>query len=213
MKRQDCKKSEENEKLKLQYEEDRFLWKAMKAGDPLALKKIFNKYYADLFFYGSKLEGNKDKSPDTIQDLFANIWENRKKIKDVVYLKAYLFTSLRNNLLKTYTKDIIDRSSTDGGENSDFNFDISPEEIYLDNETIAENVRIIEELLVKLSPKQKEIIYLKFYGNYSNSEISEIISIKQQSVANLLARTIKTLQKEQNERKFPFLNVLISGLL
>jgi len=213
MKRQELHKSKDYKKLILQLEEDRHLWHALKLGDPIALKGLFNKYYTDLFFYGTKLVSSSNSSADTIQDLFANIWEKREKIADVIYVKAYLFTALRNNLLKVNSKDIINISDSDGGENSDYNFDISPEEIYLDNETQTENKRIIEELLGKLSPKQKEIIYLKFYSNYSNIEIGEILSIKQQSVANLLARTIKTLQKMQKQYNPLLFNILISGLL
>lgn len=213
MKRPKLQKSQDCKKLNFQFDEDRQLWNAIKLGDPNALKKLFEKYYADLFFYGSKLVSNSNRSADTIQDLFVKIWETRKTNKDVIYVKAYLFTSLRNNILKINPKDILNESPSDKGLNSLYSFDISPEDIYLDNETQIENQRIIEELLAKLSPNQREIIYLKFYANYSNIEISEIISIKQQSVANLLARTIKTLQKLQKQSNHPFLNILISGLL
>jgi len=213
MKRPKLQKSEDCNKINFQLDEDRQIWRDIKLGDSIALKKLFDKYYADLFFYGSKLVGDSDTSADTIQDLFANIWEKRKTITEVKYVKAYLFTSLRNNILKTDPKDIFNKPHSEEGLNSKYSFDISPEEIYLDNETQKENRRIIEELLSNLSSNQKEIIYLKFYGNYSNIEISEILSIQHQSVANLLTRTIKALRKQQKQHNFTFVNILISGLL
>lgn len=213
MKKAKLQKSEDCKKVSLQFDEDRHLWNAIKLGDPNALKKLFDKYYADLFFYGSKLVHNSNNAADTIQDLFANIWEKRKQNKEVTYVKAYLFACLRNNILKVDSKDVLKGSYSDEVLNSKCDFDISPEEIYLDNETHIENQRIIEELLAKLCPNQKEIIYLKFYGNYSNIEISEILSIKQQSVANLLARTIKTLRKHQKQNNLAFVNMLISGMI
>jgi len=213
MKRQGPQQNKQHKELNIQLKEDRLLWRALKLGDTIALKELFNKYYSDLFFYGSKLASSRNKSADTIQDLFANIWENRKSIADVVYVKAYLFTALRNNILKADPKDIFDKSESVNNLLHEYDFDISPEEIYLDNETQLENRRIIEVLLEELSPKQKEIIYLKFYGNYSNNEISEILSIEKQSVANLLARTIKTLKKKRKGHNFLIYNLLLSHLL
>ncbi|MDA3906745.1 MAG: sigma-70 family RNA polymerase sigma factor [Bacteroidales bacterium] len=213
MKQQDPRKNNHQEKLKLKLEDDRRLWLKLKQGDTIALNSLFTKYYNDLFFYGIKLVGTREQTADRIQDLFANIWENRKNLTEVANIKAYLFTALRNNLLKPNPKNILNRAETVNNLNSAYQFDISPEEIYLESETIVENRRIIEELLAELSPKQKEIIYLKFYGNYSNIEISEILEIKQQSVANLIARTIKVLQNKQIQHNLTIFNVLILSLL
>lgn len=192
---------------------DRRLWLALKRGDTEALDIIFNKYYADLFFYGMKLTSNRDHVIDSIQDVFANIWETRKKISKVKYVKAYLFATLRNNLLKPDPKDVIIQTDKGFSISQNFILDISPENIYINKESQLEIKKLIEDLLEGLSTKQKEVIYLKFYSNYSNIEIGEILSIKQQSVANLLARTINLLRKRKKESNLPILNTLISCLL
>jgi len=200
-------------KLKKNYdiplEDEQFLWHALKLGDATALSSLFKKYYRDLFFYGLKLTGNQDLVADTIQDVFATIWETRKKISEVTHVKAYLCAALRNNLLRSNPRDIFIKTENTKGLGKDYVFDISPEEIYLEKETQLENAKIIEDLLANLSPKQREIIYLKFYGNYSNIEISSILSIKQQSVANLLLRTLSLLRKATKEKNSPILNLLL----
>lgn len=187
----------------LQLEDDQHLWRALKHSDPTALNRLFSKYYKELFFYGLKLSGKKDHVTDIIQDVFANIWETRRRISEVAHVKAYLFTALRNNLLKLPPGDNFIRIDTDNYLNRDCGFDISPEDIYIDNEAESETIKIIEDMLNGLSPKQKEIIYLKFYSNYSNIEISRILSTKKQSVANMLLRTIKLLRKKQKRINFP----------
>ena len=197
----------------LQLDEDQDFWHGLKLGDPTALNKLFNKYYQDLFFYGIKLTGNQDYVADVIQDVFANLWEKRKKVSEVAHVKAYLFATIRNNLLKPNPRDIINRINTDNSLNKDYSFDISPEEIYIDKELQLEIITIIKDLLADLSSKQKEIIYLKFYNNYSNIEISKVLSIKPQSVANLLARTINLLRKKKKQRNLPIINILIACLL
>jgi RNA polymerase sigma factor (sigma-70 family) len=132
---------------------------------------------------------------DAIQDMFANIWETRQSLSDVTYVKAYLFAILRYDLIKP--KYLLDKQNINHRIITDYSFDISPEELYIVKETQLESKKVIEDLLANLSSKQKEIIYLKFYNNYSNTEISSVLSIKPQSVANLLARTINRLRKEK----------------
>jgi RNA polymerase sigma factor (sigma-70 family) len=179
----------------LQLNEDQTLWFSLKSNDSSALYKLYTKYYEKLYFYGIKLTGNQNRVADAIQDLFANIWETRQRLSDVTYVRAYLFAILRYDLLKP--KNLLDKQNINDSLIEDYNFDISPEELYIGKETQLESTKIIEDLLASLSSKQKEIIYLKFYNNYSNTEISSVLSIKPQSVANLLARTINHLRKEK----------------
>ncbi|RLD27248.1 MAG: hypothetical protein DRI54_01375 [Bacteroidetes bacterium] len=181
----------------VQHDEDQSLWLSLKGGDSMALDQLFNNYYEKLYFYGLKLIGDHNRVADAIQDLFANIWEMRQGLSEVTYVKAYLFAILRYDLLKANSKIISDTPNNDDSLN-DHSFTISPEELYINKESQSEGVRMIEDLLTNLSSKQKEIIYLKFYNNYSNIEIGCVLSIKPQSVANLLARTISRLRKNKN---------------
>lgn len=196
----------------LDKDDEQILWRNLREGKSSALNALFNLFYEDLFFYGLKLVGKQEIVADEIQELFANLWETRSKICEVKHVKAYLFTSLRNNLFKNKIKKVVLKSDINLS-NFDFSFDISPEEIYVNKESKDELHNILEELLNELSPKQKEIIYLKFYNNYSNLEISKILSIKQQSVSNLLMRTINTLRKKQKVNKNPTFNLLIMCLM
>jgi len=180
----------------VQLNEDQAFWLSLKDDNAMALNKLFNKYHKKLYFYGLKLTGNHNQVLDGIQDLFANIWETRDSLSDVTYVKAYLFSILRYDLLKP--KNIFNSPNIDDILIKDYRFVISPEELYIAKESQIEGVKIIEDLLADLSSKQKEIIYLKFFNNYSNTEISCVLSIRPQSVANLLARTIDRLRKKKN---------------
>ncbi len=187
---------------------EQHLWGLMCAGNPTALNTLFNNYYNDLYFYGLKLVNNHDRVVDAIQDVFANIWESRKRISKVEHVKAYLFTALRNNLLQNTRNKYLKRVTL-SNENKEYGFEISPEEIYLSKESKLENELLINNLLAGLSSKQKEIVYLKFYNNYTNIEISKILAIKQQSVANLLSRTLNILRKKKIQGLHLFLNLLL----
>ena len=53
----------------------------------------------------------------------------------------------------------------------------------------------LEEALQKLSPRQKEIIFLKFYNKLSYDEICELMSISTNSAYKLLNKAIVKLRK------------------
>lgn len=78
---------------------DSQLWNDLKNGNPEVLNFLFYEFYNDLYFYGTKLVNDKNLIIDTIQDLFSNLWENKKRLSDVQHIKAYLFQIFRNRLL------------------------------------------------------------------------------------------------------------------
>ena len=169
------------------------LWDGIKKGNSEALSEMFHKYYEDLFFYGKKLTNNNAHIADTIQNVFIKIWEKRHKNYNVIYVKTYIFKIFRNELLKK-NKLIFFSLIKDNYSPKDFT--ISIEDLIIEKEERLEEKTLISTLLKKLSPRQREIIYLKFYLNFSNTEISNTLSINKQSVSNLLNRIFTSLRKE-----------------
>ena len=47
----------------------------------------------------------------------------------------------------------------------------------------------------KLSDRQREVLYMKYYSQMNNEEISEALGINNQSVRNLTHRSIEQLKK------------------
>ena len=175
---------------------DSKLWNELKKSNPDALHILFYKYYNDLYFYGTKLVNDNNLIIDTIQDLFSNLWENKKRLSDVRNIKAYIFQIFRNKLLKAPQKSISIFSLKDISQIPEKEFVVSQEDIIIEKETRSQISTTILTVLEELTDKQKEILYLKFYCNLSNTEISQTLSINKQSVSNLLNRSINTLRKK-----------------
>ena len=185
-------------KNNLSEKSDSELWIDLKENNPDALNSLFHRFYNDLYFYGKKLSTDDNHVIDTIQDIFANLWENRSKLSNVIHVKAYIFRIFRNKLLKTSNKNIVNTLLPDDNK-LEKEFIISHEDIIVEYETKTRTTKIITTLLEDLTDKQREIIYLKFYCNLSNSEISQSLSIEKQSVSNLLNRTFNTLREKLNK--------------
>ena len=188
---------------------DAQLWQELVKENSGALKILFHKYYNELYFYGLKISKDKEKTVDALQEIFIKIWEKRKTLSKVEYVKAYLFKMLRNNLLKPQNRNIFSRLLPEQRQGKETNFVISPEDFIIEQETQSKKKQIIKLLVKELSSKQREILYLRFYCGLSIDEISETKSIAKQSVSNLLHRSLNVLRDKFKDYDF----VLILAVL
>jgi RNA polymerase sigma factor (sigma-70 family) len=72
--------------------------------------------------------------------------------------------------------------------------DLPIETAIIEDEASQYYVRKLQQLIPKLSKRQQEIIYLRFYENLDNEAIAEVMSLSRQAVANLLWRALKELK-------------------
>ena len=172
------------------------LWKKLKKGDRNAFNEIIRFFYNLLFSYGLKISGNAQVTEDCIQDLFVYIWENRNKLSDVTDGKSYLLKSLRRRILEGLNKWENKKKEFElNSDNSLFNIVFSHEDLLIENQKNQEKTHKLTLALNKLPARQKEALYLKFYGEASYEEIGEIMGINNQSVGNLLQRALKLLRQ------------------
>ena len=173
-------------------ENDILLWNQFKNGSMESFVSVFRKYYSPLINYGCKITPNKTLVEDAIQELFIDLWRNENK-PEIVSLKAYLFSAFKFKLLKAITKaSKIKNYSSDIDETG---FEISREMLLINNQENEELNQKVFNAIKELSPRQKEIIYLKFTQNLSYEEISTIMQINYQALRNLLYQAIKVLKK------------------
>ena len=174
--------------------------------DQQILKKVYNKHIQSLFDYGIKLSGNKDLVIDEIHDLFLYIFEKRLDPNEIRNLKAYLITSLRRRIIKRLG---IQRSMSPETEIPyDFNLDFSVESKIIEGELTAEMKNILDNAIHNLTARQKEIIHLKYFENFSNDEIQEAMNLTDQATRNLLSKTLRKLRES-----FPDTRILTLLLL
>ena len=162
------------------------LWKEFVKGDMASFRVIYESHYQILYNFGLKFLQNTEVE-DCIQSVFLYVLQHRKSSKKVSNVKAYLITSLRNNIIKFQ-------------KNREVNFAI------IENLLIAEQISIskehlvqeVQKILQKLTPRENEIIKLKYFQNYKNKEISELLGIKYQTVRNILHSAFVKIKQDTN---------------
>ena len=169
--------------------EDILLWESFRKGDRDAFATLFRRHYEALFRYGGKFADNAGQLEDSIQELFVELWQSNSRIP-VISVRAYLLKSLKYKILKTYRRrrDILPITEDQGI------FEWSHEDYLVSGEQTAENNRKVLNALDRLSNRQKEIVYLKYFQNLSYEEISEVMNINYQVARNLLYQAIKSLK-------------------
>ncbi|MEN8187116.1 MAG: sigma-70 family RNA polymerase sigma factor [Bacteroidota bacterium] len=158
------------------------LWLQFLNGDMIAFRSLYNYHYQTLYNFGLKFL-KPAKVEDCIHDTFLNILNYKESLKEVKNVRAYLYKSFRNQAIKTIRSNKLDFNLVEGSIPQDVE-DSDKEKL------ISELKKLIQEL----SPREREIIYLKYFQEFNNMEISELLGIKYQTVRNILAGAIKKLR-------------------
>ncbi len=172
-------------------------WRNFKGGDFASLGIFFETHYQELYYYGIKLVAMPELVKDTIQDLFADVWERRSKMTSVENFKAYLIISLRRELIRRINKA---RKESAAELPASFQFPFLQEDFIINNEENQEHSRLLAQSLEGLTERQREVILLRFFHGLEFQEISKVLEMNLQSVRNLLFRALEKIRKDMQDQ-------------
>ncbi len=158
------------------------LWALFINGDQTAFHTIYSFYYQMLYNFGKRFLKSEEVE-DCIHDTFLNILKYKSSEIEVSNVKAYLFKCLRNQIYKVKKTTSLEFDLNEGT--------VTYEDDDQDKELVLQQLKTIID---KLSPREREIVYLKYFQNFNNIEISELLEINYQTVRNTLANAIKKLR-------------------
>lgn len=186
------------------YDDDHLLLSKMAKEDHYeSFTLLYNRYVPGLTAYGLKFTVDVLLVEDCLHDIFVWLWERRAE-HQIKALKSYLFKSVRTALLKKIsTKNRLSGSFDEEDDEApvDFAWSVSSHEVSLmnkeeDDERLAELHRSLE----KLTPKQREIIYLRYQENIRFEEIADGMDMNIKACYKLMARAIAALRESYGVR-------------
>lgn len=68
-------------------------------GDRVAFKKLHEELYQRMFYYVYKILHDKEQAEDIIRDTFVLFWGNRSNFNNLLAVKTYLYTVVKNKVL------------------------------------------------------------------------------------------------------------------
>lgn len=185
---------------------DEYLWNVFRQGDHEAYETIFSENYSFLLNYGLKLITDKEEVKDCLQILFANLWNSRERLGNNTSIKNYLVASLRRLILRRKKKNVFNTPL----ENIELKFYLEPsfEAKHIEDQNEKKLVQRMQKIIDNLPDRQKEAIYLKYYGNHTFSEIANIMEINTRAVYKLIYKAMDKLNKQLADQQREFISLL-----
>lgn len=177
------------------HERERTLREAFQAGDRNAFAEIMQTYYPVLLNYGSQFQRDKEFVKDCLHDLFIDLWNNRQKIGAVDKLKPYLLSSLRHRLFRETKRLRWFREAEQLNEEYALEVQFAIESYLVSNEIIHEDLKRLQINLEKLSKRQREAIYLRFFQEMEYEDIAKVMAIHAHSAVNLVYEALRMLRR------------------
>ena len=178
--------------------QDKELVSLLKKGSHPAFRELYIRYYDQLYFYCKKYLNDELGAEDIVQDIFVQLWEIHNTINITSSFSGYLYASAHNQILKMirhfdvrlrYAQHILLNAKELTNETEDS---------IIDNDYAA----LLNEMIERLSPKQKEVFRLSRMEGLTYKEISEILQISipavQKHASIALEKVMEDLKQHTN---------------
>ncbi len=182
--------------MKRQSDDYQVIWDSfISNGHQKYLGMIYFGYYDLLYNLGLKYTRDVQTIEDAIQNLFGYFLQMGVKLHPVKNLRGYIIQSFHYQLLKDIKRrNRICKTGNLRVEKDDFQ---DPEVNEVFEQQWSSRLKLkLEHCMLNLTPKQKEILYLRFQCELSYSEIAIILDIAVDSCYKMVYRSLKELRQD-----------------
>ena len=172
-------------------------WQLLAEGEQQGLYECFDIFYDDLYRFGLSMYKNPELVKEGINNLFIELWKIKDKLSAVKNIQQYVLTIYKRVLYKTYAnytssipfetleQDAIESSLTEQ----------SYEAILIASQQDEHLKRRLQNALGQLSPRQKEIIRMRYFEQTSFEEIAAQTGLTERTIYNTIYNAIKILKE------------------
>jgi RNA polymerase sigma factor (sigma-70 family) len=175
------------------------------AAIPVSIAELFGRLYEQylpkIFHYVSYRVGDRTAAEDLTSDIFNKALTSFTKYDSgKASFSTWIFSIARNTIIDYYRGRSREQKLKREVESNAIAFSTSPEE----EASRSEEIRKLRECLSLLNPNEQELISLKFSGEMTNREISQITGLSESNVGTILCRAVRKLRDSflgwQNDR-------------
>ena len=168
---------------------DELLVKLLRVDDEGAFREIYKRYLRPLNRVALNKLKSSEEAEEILQETFLQLWEKRNT-QNIDNLKAYLFASLKYQIIDHYKAQIL------AERYSDFIFskDLQPENLSESEMNFQEIIAIFEKSLHDLPQKTSQIFRMSRLENKTTREISETLHVPERTVEYHITQSLKSLR-------------------
>ncbi|MFD0763335.1 RNA polymerase sigma factor [Mucilaginibacter lutimaris] len=171
-------------------------WGLLVQGDQQGLYACFDIFYDDLYRFGVCMYKNPELVKESINNLFIELWRIQDKLSAVQNVQQYVLTIYKRILYKTYQQYSRDTFTTTL-EEADVEAGAAEqpyENILIASQQDEITKKRLQRALNQLTPRQIEIVQMRYFDQISFCEISERTGLTERTIYNTLHNAIKVLR-------------------
>lgn len=155
---------------------------------PKAFELFFDYSYTKLYRYANYFINDIEECKEIVSEVYYNLWQNRKKLVDLVDLDNYLFICVRNQALKhiknlnQYQKVSLENIYTD----------ILSDRSNPEKQLLGEELNNVIELAINSLPQRcKLIFFMVKEEEMKYKDVAKVLSISERTVHAQMCIAIK----------------------
>jgi len=165
---------------------DQQLLEQIAAGDEISFQALYRRYSGRVYLIANKYLNSTFSAQDVVQDIFCKIWQAGEQLLTIQTFPAWLTTVTRNHVFTQLQKQI-PLLSIDELEHGQ----IACEGNCADAKELE---KFINEAVMSLSPRQKEIYCLSRIENLSHKQISSRLGISYDVTREHMSKALKSIR-------------------
>jgi RNA polymerase sigma-70 factor (sigma-E family) len=155
-----------------------------------AITELYRLHYAKLVRLALLIVGEVPAAEDVVQDAYVSVYRSWTKLRNTDSAAAFLRAAVVNKARSVLRhRAVVDRNTPQAPRNAP-----SAEHEAL----VLLGRSALVAALRKLSPRQRQVIVLRYYEGLSEAEIAEVLGIRKGSVKSHAARGVAALRAELN---------------
>ena len=171
-------------------------WELLRIGDEHALLVLYNQHYLGLINFGIKITGDRAFTNDCITQLLIELWDKRSHLPVVQNVRSYLLTSLKNKIYFEIKAKQTRDSKLSAMQTFENDEELPYEELLIQLQTNEVLKRKLNRAFAKLTPRQKQLLRMKFFDDVDYDEIAHVCNITRRTAYNIIHDSLKVLRAE-----------------
>lgn len=168
---------------------------ALKRGDELAFRKVFDAHFRKLYLFSFRFLKNKQHAEEIVHDALLSVWTNRNKIDEDRSILPYLYTITRRLALNALRQIATSQKAVDELWLNMERLTNETEELVLLND-----LRTFTESAVVNLPAQQQLVFrMSRHEGLNYDEIAVRLNLSRNTVKNHLVAALKTLRTHFNQ--------------
>jgi RNA polymerase sigma-70 factor (ECF subfamily) len=159
------------------------LVRRLKAHDSAAWSELYDRHYLSIWRYAVGRTGSREAADDVAAQVFLEALESIARFHPRKPIAAWLYTITRNHAAKWVRRQRRD-SPIPPPDRADKGMDV------------VDDALILSQALDRLTRDQREVVVLRYYADYSTTEIAVLLGKNERAVYSTEARAMAALRRQ-----------------